>query len=209
MPSFLIISNLKSRKFSGKIIHRFWKLHQIIKGIWAKDLNTIILFADLSKASDSIEREKMDQIQLTLGLHKETVTAIMMFYKNTKAIVCSPDGDPDFFNIIAGVLLGYIFALYLFILCVDYGLQKLIDLIKEKDFRLKKARSRWYSVETLTDADYADDLALFANILVQTESPLHSREQAVDIIGLYVNANKTVIRCLKQKRIHLHEVASL
>ena len=34
-------------------------------------------------------------------LPKETVTAIMMLDKNTKAIVCLLDGETDFFNIIA------------------------------------------------------------------------------------------------------------
>ena len=39
----------------------------------------------------------------------------------------------------------------------------LIDQIKENGFTLKKARSRQYSAETITDADYADDLALLLN----------------------------------------------
>ena len=43
---------------------------------------------------------------LAYGLLKETVTTIIMFYRNTKVKVCSPDGDTDFFNIVAGVLQG-------------------------------------------------------------------------------------------------------
>ena len=42
----------------------------------------------------------------------------------------------------------------------------------------------------MTDADYADDLVLLANTPAQSESQLHSVEQAV---GLYMNANKTVV----------------
>ena len=51
----------------------------------------------------------MEQILLTYGLPKETVTAI----KNVKTKVCSPDGDADFFDIVAGVLQGDILAPYL------------------------------------------------------------------------------------------------
>ena len=51
------------------------------------------LFIDFSKAFDSIYRGKMEQILLAYGLPKETVTAIMMPYKNMKVKVCSPNGD--------------------------------------------------------------------------------------------------------------------
>ena len=47
----------------------------------------------------------MKQIQQAYGLPKETVTAIMMFYKNTIVVVHSPDGDTDFFNIVTGLII--------------------------------------------------------------------------------------------------------
>ena len=37
------------------------------------------------------------------------------------------------------------------------------DLIKENGFTLKMKISIWYSVENMTDADYADELTLPAN----------------------------------------------
>ena len=46
----------------------------------------------------------MEQILLTYGLPKETVAAIMMLYRNIKVKVSSPDGDTDYFDIVAGVL---------------------------------------------------------------------------------------------------------
>ena len=48
----------------------------------------------------------MEQILPAFGLTKETVRAIMMLYRNTKAKVCSVDRDKDFFRIVAGVLQG-------------------------------------------------------------------------------------------------------
>ena len=124
-------------------------IHQIIEGVCAKKLKVTLLFEDFSKAFDSIHREKIKQILLGYGLPKETVTAIMMLYSNTKVKVHSPDGDIDFFDIVAGVLQGYIFAPYLFIICLDYVLQMSIDLMKENGFTLKKARSGQYSIETI------------------------------------------------------------
>ena len=65
----------------------------------------------------------MEQILLAYRLSKETVTTIMMLHKNITAMICSPDGDMDFFDIFVGVLQGDTLALYLFILCLDYILQ--------------------------------------------------------------------------------------
>ena len=59
-------------------------IHQIIEGVCVKNLEATFLFVDFSKAFDSIHREKMEQILLTSGLPKETVTTIMMPYSNTK-----------------------------------------------------------------------------------------------------------------------------
>ena len=84
----------------------------------------------------------MAQILLAFGLHKETVSAIMMPYKNTKAMVRSPDGDSDFFDILPGVLQGDTFV-DLFIICLDYVFRTSIYLIKENDFtHKKKSRNR-------------------------------------------------------------------
>ena len=58
-----------------------------------------------------------------------------------------------------------------------------------KILRRKKARVSWYSVETMTDADYRDDLELLANTQAQAESLLHSLEQAAGGSVLYINAN--------------------
>ena len=52
-----------------------------------KNLGATLFFIDISKAFDSIYREKMEQILLKCGFLKETVTPIMMLYKNTKAMI--------------------------------------------------------------------------------------------------------------------------
>ena len=51
---------------------------------------------------------------------------------------------------------------------------------------------------TITDADYADDIAILANTPNQTETLLQSLEQAAAGIGLYVNAHKTEYMCYNQ-----------
>ena len=90
-------------------------------------------------------------------------------------------------------------ASYLFIICLGYVSRMSIVLMKENGFTLAKERSRIYPAQTITDADYADDIALLANTLSQGESLLYSLERAVGGICLSVNANKTEYMCFNQR----------
>ena len=151
-------------------------IRRILEGVRVKNLQATILFVDFTKAFDSIHRGKTEQILFAYGLPKETVTAIMMLYRNTKVKVRSPDGDTDYLDIVAGVLQGDTLAPYLFIIRLDYVLRTSIDKIKVNGFKLKKERSRRYPTKSITDADYADNIALLANAPAQAETLLHSLE---------------------------------
>ena len=115
-----------------------------------------------------------------------------------KVKVCSPDEDTDFFDIVAGVLQGDTLAHNLFIICLDYILQTLIDFIKENDLTLEKARSRQYPAQTIIDASKADNIVLLENTPTQAESLLYSLEWASGRIVLHVNADKTEYMCFNQ-----------
>ena len=73
-----------------------------------------------------------------------------------------------------------------------------IPKIRENGFELTKKRNKRYPAKTITDADYADDLALLANTPNQAETLLHSLERAAAGIGLHVNAHKTEYMCYNQ-----------
>ena len=164
----------------------------------AKDLEATILFVDFTKAFYSIHRGKMEQIRLAYGLPNETVAAIMMLYWNPKVKVRSPDGNTDYFDIVAGVLQGDTLAPYLFIICLDYVFRTSIDKIKENGFKLTKERSRRYTAKTITDTDYVDAIAHLGNTLAQAEILLLSLKRAAAGIGLHVNAHKTKYTCFNQ-----------
>ena len=71
-----------------------------------------------------------------------------------------PDGDTDFFAVVAGVLQEDTLVPYLLMICLDYILRTSMDLIKEYGCTPKKPRSRRYPADIINDAHYADDLAL-------------------------------------------------
>ena len=112
--------------------------------------------------------------------------------------VRSPDKDTEYFDIIAGVPQGDTLAPYLFIICLDYVLETSIDKIRENSFELTKKRSRRYPAKTITDADYADNIAIMANAPNQAKTLLQSLERAAAGIGLHVNAHKTEYMCYNQ-----------
>ena len=99
-----------------------------------------------------------------------------------------------FFDIVAGVQPGDTLAPYLFIICLDYVVRTLIDLMKENSFTLKKARSRRYPAKTIMDPDYTYDIALLANTPTQAESRRHSLEQvALTCISMQTKRSTCVL----------------
>ena len=116
----------------------------------------------------------MEKTLLAYHLHKEPVTTIMMINSKTKVKVCLPDGDTDFFDIVAGVLQGDTLSPYLFLICINYVLRTLIDLIKENCFALKKNKEQTVA---MMDTDYADDIVVTAKKPTQAESLLHALQQ--------------------------------
>ena len=70
--------------------------------------------------------------------------------------------------------------------------------MKENSFTLAKARSRWYSAQTITDAHYANDIALQANTPALAASLVHSLEWPVGSRSLHVNADKTEFMSFNQ-----------
>ena len=159
-----------------------------------KNFVATALFVDFSKAFDSI----LSKIFLRMISPMKTGTAIMILNKNTKIKVRLPDGDTDFFEIIAGVHLPDIWATYLFIIMIEYILRTSIYLMKENGFTLRKkkkkkkgARSSRYTAQTITDASYSDDIVLLVNTSTEAESLLLNLEQgAVALSPIWIQTKR-------------------
>ena len=117
----------RNRSTTSKIL----TIRRILEGVRAKNLQATILFVNFTKTFDSIHRGKMEQILLAYGLPNETVAAITILYRNIKVKLSSPEGDTEYFDIVAGVLQGDTLALYLYIIRLDYVLKTSIDQVKK------------------------------------------------------------------------------
>ena len=70
--------------------------------------------------------------------------------------------------------------------------------MKDNGFKLANERRR-YPAHTITDADYADNIALRANTPARAETLLHCLELAAAGIGPHVNASKMEYMCFNQR----------
>ena len=70
-----------------------------MKWVHIKTTEAELLFVDFSVVFDSMLRRNMEQIRLAYHLLKETVSAQMILYKNSKAMALSPNDDTNFFDI--------------------------------------------------------------------------------------------------------------
>ena len=170
--------------------HKFWLSIEFLKVYGQKNLRQQYQLVTSPRPLSPYTKGR--QINATrLRRLKETVAAIIMLYRNTKVKVRSPDGDTDYFDIVAGVLKGDTLAPYLFIICLEYVLITSIGKMKNNGFKLTKERSGRYPAQTITDADYADDIALLENTPTQAENLINSLEWDSAGIGLHVNVHKT------------------
>ena len=148
-----------NRSTTGQIL----TIRRLIEGVKSKNVPAILLFIDFSKAFDSINRLKLKYILSAYRIPKEKINAIMILYTNTRAMVISPDGDTPFFDITTGVLQGDTLAPYLFIICLDYIMRKSIDNNSQYGLTLTERKSSRYPEFTITDVDYAYDIAITTN----------------------------------------------
>ena len=149
----------------------------------SKISSAIITFVDFKKAFDSINREIMFKILAAYGIPQLIVDAIAIIYDNVRAKVLSPDGETDWFNLFVGVLQGDTLAPYLFIIVLDYVMRQATEGKEEElGLTLKKRQSRRIGAQSVTDLDFADDLALLSNLEISAKS-----------VGLLINGKKTEV----------------
>ena len=106
--------------------------------------------------------------------------------------------ETEFFDVLAGMLEGDTLAPFLFVICLDYALRISVDKCNEYGLTLELARSRRFHTKKITDADYADDLALLSDNLYNAQKLLHILEKSAAFIGLHANATKTEYMCYNQ-----------
>ena len=154
----------------------------------------MITFIDFRKAFDSIHRGKLLEVLRAYGIPEKVVQAISATYSKTRAKVCSPDGETEYFETLAGVLQGDTLAPFLFIVVLDHALRLAISGREEElGFTLTPRRSRRVRPIMITDLDFADDIALMSDTVQEARDLLLAVESECKKMGLQLNTKKTKV----------------
>ena len=194
----LLRKNQNGFRAGRSTLSQILTLRRIIEEISNCNREAAFVFVDFSKAFDSIDRTKMFEILALYGIPAPFIEAIKVLYTNTSSTIMTPDGETKPIEILAGILQGDTLAPFLFIMVLDYVLRKSLDLNNTKGFQICPRRSSRHPAIHLTDADFADDIALISSSVENAQVLLNSLESAANNVGLYLNETKTeYMRCSK------------
>ena len=84
--------------------------------------------------------------------------------------ILTPDGETEYFDILAGILQGDTLAPFLFIIVIVYIMHVSVDTMKENGLLYQPKRSSRYPALHITDADFADDIALLSDNLANAQA---------------------------------------
>ena len=187
----LLRKNQNGFRAGRSTLSQILALRRIIEEITNCNKEAVFIFVDFSKAFDSIDRNKMFDILSLYGIPMFIIEAIKVLYTSTSSTILTPDGETEPIDILAGILQGDTLAPFLFIIVLDYVLRKSLDINNENGFQLHPRKSSRNPSVHLTDADFADDIALISNSIQSAQILLNSLEKAANCVGLYLNDTKT------------------
>ena len=129
-------------------------------------LPALITFIDFRKVFDTVHRGKMLKILKAFGIPNQIVRAIVTMYENTRAKVITQDVETEPLSwFLTGRHSGPISIV------LHYARREVIDGREEKlGFQLVERQSRRIGPEVLTDLDFADDIALLSDEVLQAQN---------------------------------------
>ena len=157
-----------------------------------QDCRAIMVFIDFKKAFDSLWWHQMEGILGAFRVPRILIQAIMASYHGHQVQILTSAGLTEPISLTCGVLQGDTCAPYLFVLCLDYVLRQALPKESESyGFTYEPRQSSRHPAKTLTDTDFADDIALLSQSIAGAQKMLLDVEREASIVGLKINVAKT------------------
>ena len=132
----------------------------------------------------------MFKILAIYGIPTELICAIKKLYTASKAVVFVGGKQSDPFDITTGVLQGDVLAPFLFIVVIDYVMNKSAGT---HGFVYKKRSSTRHPDQVINDLDFADDIVLLENSIEMANEQLRILNKEACKVGLTINEEKTEV----------------
>ena len=163
-------------------------LRRIIEGAEAYQLPLVIAYVDFKKAFDSINRTMMFAILRHYGVPHEIVMAIKCLYDQSMSCVRMKGKLSEFFEVLTGVMQGDVLAPFLFIIVMDYVIQK---SARNHGFTTHQRRSTRIPEQVLNELAFADDIANLSSSVTTAQQQLQDLSTEARKVGLEINSDKT------------------
>ena len=142
------------------------------------NISMVINFIDFRAAFDSVTRDYIWSAMANYGFPVKYISIFKAFYTQTLSAVRVGDTLSNWFEVKSGTGQGDIQAPSIFNVVLNWVLERAISAKTVSDgYTLQHRLSSRYTAKTVTDADYADDIAAIDNTpagLQETTSLMHN-----------------------------------
>lgn len=168
-------------------IEQIFTIRQIIEKATEFRQKAFFTFVDFRAAFDSVDREALWRILESTGLPEKYCRLFKALHHGTESCVQVNGRRSPFFQITTGVRQGCAVAPELFNVIIDYVMTRTTSRLS---FGLK------FGDRVITDADFADDLAILADSMEQLLEALRILREEAAKVGLQINWTKTKIMAI-------------
>jgi len=169
-------------------VEQIFTMRQLIEKTREFRRNAYVAFVDFKAAFDSVDRNSVWLILRSTGLPDKYCKLFEKLYEETESCVQVNGKRSTTFNIKTGVRQGCAAAPELFNCVIDYVMTRTTNRLP---FGLQ------FGDRILTDADFADDLALVADSIDQLTDALEVLKEEAAKVGLKINWLKTKIMAIE------------
>ena len=180
---------------------QLFTLKVIIDNALEYNLPLKINFIDFKAAFDSVDREFIWSTLHHYGLPQKYIRIFKAFYANTQSAVKVDGKLTEWFNVMAGTGQGDIQAPPLFNVVINFAMElAMISKSVSGGFTLQKRLSSRIPAKYVTDADYADDLAVLDDSKDGLQESTNAIADYCSLGGLTINVKKT--KCMNIAKYH-------
>jgi hypothetical protein len=161
-------------------------LRQVLEKRYDHKQKTVVAFLDFSCAFDSVDRVTLWQLLKVAGVPDLYVSLIRSMYDHTVCKVKAYGRLSDAFEVGTGVRQGDVLSPILFLRPIDYVIKKATTAHDGVQFG---------ESDRAASAEYADDVALLGDSVVQLQDYVNRFQSAAAVVGLALNADKCKAIC--------------